>query len=198
YRKGKDYDLVAFNNLWLQMTQGDIRTQAAGTLRMWAKYLKEQKAYKVKVNAAIKTFVSNLQEKDIQEILYDGAGNVSPFWFGQDWPQKEATAPGLKPFYQALKYNNEQGYIYFAGIDIVSYIEEVLKNKIGNHDILKLFNETNGSAKYYSALTPYEKQKAFIEILHLLVKESESRVNQPEVSVNAISTHNNTHIEESI
>jgi glucan phosphorylase len=198
YKKGKDYGLVAYNNMWLQMTQGDIKTQAAGTLRIFSKYIKEQKADNASVDTVINSFINKQTQTDIHQILYDGEGDVASFWFGENWPQKQAKAPGLKHFYQALKHNTEQGYIYTKSIDFVQYMREVLKNKAKNKEVLNIFQQINGTRTHYSALTPYEKQKAFLKVLNIMINALENKSKEPEGSISPKKLESNTQVEVAI
>ncbi len=171
YFKGKDYDKVAFNNMWLQMTQGDIRTQAAGLLMVWADYLREREQAVNEINEAIEKFVSSQSYESVRKILRDGDNQVDKFRFKEDWPAKEAEQPGLESFLRALEKNTEQGFIYQETIHFVEYIKTLLKYKSNNKFIFDVFERVNGTLEHYNSATYYDKQREFIYVLDRLVKE---------------------------
>jgi len=55
-------------------------------------------------------------------------------------------------------------------IHIITYLESLLKYKRNNSAIFEVINRINGTTKYYSPLTFYEKQKELTVFLSMLVK----------------------------
>ena len=168
YFQGEDHDAVAFNNMWLNMTQGDIITQGSGLIRNIAKAVEKKKQKEQAWDRAVEKFVASQSEKAILNLLYAEDNEAHDFYFGEKWPIKKMIG-GLDEFVQALKFNTEKGYIYKEAIDIIDYINTVLKNKRNSRFILEIINGTNGSSKHYSPLTYYEKQKELVAFLEKLV-----------------------------
>ncbi len=164
YDAHSPYQAIAFNNLWLNMTQGDIRTQASGLIRQWSEELNRQAQRDAQIKAAIELFVQVQTKESINSILYTAPEGINSFDFNGG-SQIVAENAGLAGFFKALKLNNAQGYIYSQVSDFVNYTKSLLGRVRNTEALIALLEQVA-----QSPLTAYEKQKESIYIFELLVQ----------------------------
>ena len=163
YYEGNDYNTVAFNNLWIEMTQGDIRNQVSGLLMIYGDYLKNRKQRREHWSSSIEKFVHSIGKTTFNEILVTGRNNVEPFEFPSG-VEAVAENPGLEGFLITLKRNAKQGGIYDAS-DFESYVKVLLDNLPSRKGIFTILEEINASS-----MVLYDKQALSIELFEMLVK----------------------------
>lgn len=168
YFQGEDHDEVCFNNILLNMTQGDIVTQGSGLLMNIVRAVERKIEKQKQWEDAIEKFVAAQSDNTLHNICYLGDNGASNFYFHQNWPMEKMDG-GLEQFVLALKVNTEKGYIYKEAIDIINYLHALLKNKRNNSAVFKIIDNINGTAQHYSPLTYYQKQKELLSFLETFV-----------------------------
>ncbi|MFH2137992.1 MAG: hypothetical protein ABII88_05740 [Candidatus Omnitrophota bacterium] len=163
---GRAYHMVAFNNLWLEMTQGDIRNQAAGEIMLFDAAIQRKQQEQLEIDTAIDAFVDSgpieLSKEQIKTIL-KGRKDVKAFKFNLG-SKHEPKDSGLVAFLLAYKQNTNEAKLYVNGHDFTNYMQALLESMGNTQPLIDLLHKVAELP-----ITPYQRQTKYIYIFGLLI-----------------------------
>ncbi|MDD4980957.1 MAG: ATP-binding protein, partial [Candidatus Omnitrophica bacterium] len=186
YLNKQDYGALSFNALQMGMTQGDIRNQAKGLIRVWAKEVVKKEKKIAAWRHMFDLFTKGLAEEERilillgREIILEEdkvveapRTDITPYYFRcTGWLTEEGErrkyilgSAGLKDF--MIVANQIIKDFQWSAEEIkhyISYIEGIIKGKKHAKTIIRLLENIE-----HSKLTPYEKHVEFMNCLSKLV-----------------------------